>query len=70
MIKRFMTNYGFIRSEKGDYFFTKANLMAEQRNTHLRPGTQVEFVEIKAPDPNGETSAEKNGRAGNVVVAS
>lgn len=70
VIKRFMTNYGFIRSEKGDYFFTKANLMAEQRNTHLRPGTQVEFVEIKAPDPNGETSAEKNGRAGNVVVAS
>ena len=70
VIKRFMTNYGFIRSEKGDYFFTKANLDAEQRNTHLKPGTIVEFVEIKAPDPNGETSAEKNGRARNVVVAS
>lgn len=68
VIKRFMTNYGFIRSEKGDYFFTKANLAAEQRNTHFRPGTQVEFVEIKAPNPHGETTAEKNGRARNVVV--
>ncbi|MCK9526056.1 MAG: NYN domain-containing protein [Limnochordia bacterium] len=70
VIKRFMTNYGFIRAEKGDYFFTKANLPAEQRNIHLKPGTPVEFVEIKAPDPSGENSAEKNGRARNVVVAS
>jgi uncharacterized LabA/DUF88 family protein len=70
VIKRFMTNYGFIRADKGDYFFTKANLPAEQRNVHLKPGTMVEFVEIKAPDPSGETSAEKNGRARNVVVAS
>lgn len=67
-IKRFMTNYGFIRSEKGDYFFTKANLPAEQRDRHIRPGTPVEFVEIKAPDPSGETSLEKNGRARNVVI--
>ena len=70
VIKRFMTNYGFIRSDKGDYFFTKANLPAEQRNIHLKPGTMVEFVEIKAPDPSAETSAEKNGRARSVVVAS
>lgn len=69
VIKRFMTNYGFIRSEKGDYFFTKANLASDQRDSHLKPGTTVEFVEIKAPDPNGETSAEKNGRARNVVVS-
>lgn len=68
VIKRFMTNYGFIRSEAGDYFFTKANLPAAQRESHLRPGTPVEFVEIKAPDPKGETSAERNGRARNVVV--
>ena len=68
VIKRFMTNYGFIRAEKGDYFFTKANLPAEQRNVHLKPGTPVEFVEIKAPDSSGESSADKNGRARNVVV--
>lgn len=70
VIKRFMTNYGFIRTENGDYFFTKANLAAEQRDSQLKPGTQVEFIAIKAPDPNGETTAEKNGRARNVVVAS
>ena len=68
VIKRFMSNYGFIRAEKGDYFFTKANLPAEQRNMHLKSGTKVEFVEIKAPDPKGETSAEKNGRARSVTV--
>lgn len=70
VIKRFMTNYGFIRTENGDYFFTKANLSAEQRESHLKPGTPVEFIAIKAPDPNAETTAEKNGRARNVVVAS
>lgn len=68
IIKRFMSNYGFIRADNGDYFFTKANLPAEQRESQLRPGTAVEFLEIKAPDPNGETSAEKNGRARNVKV--
>ena len=69
VIKRFMTNYGFIRSGAGDYFFTKANLSAEQRESLLKPGTPVEFIEIKAPDPSGESSAERNGRARNVVVA-
>ncbi len=68
VIKRYMTNYGFIRGEKGDYFFTKANLPAEQRDTHLKPGTPVEFIQIKAPDVKGESSAERNGRARNVVV--
>ncbi len=68
VIKRFMTNYGFIRADNGDYFFTKANLPAEQRDSQLKPGTSVQFLEIKAPDPNGETSAEKNGRARNVTV--
>lgn len=68
VIKRFMGNYGFIRTEKGDYFFTKANLPVDQRDKQLKPGTAVEFVEIKAPDPKGETSLEKNGRARNVVV--
>lgn len=68
VIKRFMGNYGFIRGDKGDYFFTKANLAADQRDKHLKPGTTVEFIEIKAPDPGGETSLEKNGRARNVVV--
>ena len=67
-IKRFMTNYGFIRGEKGDYFFTKANLPVEQREHHIKPGTPVEFLEIKAPDPSGENSSEKNGRASNVVI--
>jgi uncharacterized LabA/DUF88 family protein len=70
VIKRFMTNYGFIRADKGDYFFTKANLPAEQRNVHLKSGTPVEFVEIKAPDLSSDNSAEKNGRARNVVVVS
>ncbi|NMA60617.1 MAG: NYN domain-containing protein [Firmicutes bacterium] len=69
VIKRFMTNYGFIRSGNGDYFFTKANLAADQRDVHLKPGTPVEFTEIKAPDPQGESSAERNGRARNVVIA-
>ena len=68
VIKRFMGNYGFIRGDKGDYFFTKANLAADQRDRHLKPGTTVEFIEIKAPDPGGETSLEKNGRARSVVV--
>ncbi len=68
VIKRFMTNYGFIRADNGDYFFTKANLPAEQRDSQLKPGTAVQFLEIKAPDPNGETSAEKNGRARNVTI--
>jgi cold shock CspA family protein len=68
VIKRYMGNYGFIRTDKGDYFFTKANLAADQRDKHLKPGTTVEFVEIKAPDPSGESSLEKNGRARNVTV--
>src|SRR5690606_28511481 len=68
VIKRYMGNYGFIRAEKGDYFFTKANLAADQRDKHLKSGTPVEFIEIKAPDPSGESSLEKNGRARNVTV--
>ena len=35
---------------------------------HLKSGTKVEFVEIKAPDPKGETSAEKT--AGPAVLQS
>ncbi|HHY09459.1 MAG TPA: NYN domain-containing protein [Firmicutes bacterium] len=68
VIKRYMGNYGFIRSGAGDYFFTKANLPAGQRERQLKTGTPVEFVEIKAPDPQGESTAERNGRARNVVI--
>lgn len=68
VVKRFVSNYGFIRAEGGDYFFTRANLSSEQRRTQLKPGMQVSFVEIKAPDPQGETSADRNGRARDVEV--
>jgi hypothetical protein len=70
VIKRFVSNYGFIRAEGGDYFFTRANLLSEQRRIQLKPGMTVKFVEIKAPDPNGETSADRNGRAREVEVIS
>lgn len=68
VIKRFVSNYGFIRADDGDYFFTRANLSAEQRRVQLKPGMKVSFVEIKAPDPLGETTADRNGRARDVEV--
>ena len=45
---------GFIRAEGGDYFFTRANLLSEQRRIQLKPGMTVKFVRIKLPSEWGD----------------
>jgi hypothetical protein len=66
-IKRFgPTYFGFIKCDDGDYFFTKANIRKDQQNIEIVAGMQVMFDILKAPNPSGSKTYEKNGRAGNV----
>lgn len=67
-IKRFGAAYGFIETESGDYFFTLSNLSPEQRHIKVKKGMKVSFKEFKAPDPSGETTEERNGRAMEVQI--
>jgi len=63
VVYRWLNVYGFINNDSGSYFFNKINVVKEQRDMPFKKGDRVRFKVIKKPDPAGETSAEKNGKA-------
>ena len=67
IIKRWINNYGFIKTDKGDFFFYSSNIHKDSRQHAIKRGDKVSFEVFKYPDPNSENSAEQNGRAANVV---
>ncbi|UOP04508.1 NYN domain-containing protein [Conchiformibius kuhniae] len=66
-IKRWINNYGFIKTDKGDFFFYASNIDKNSRQHQIKRGDRVAFDVFKYPDPNSSNSAEQNGRAANVV---
>ncbi len=61
-------NYGFIQAEAGTYYFHNSNIADTENLPVIRKGQRVLFSEFKKPDPDGETSEEKNGKAANVRI--
>lgn len=63
-IVKLIGNYGFIRTDDGmDYFFWKGNLGKSASPEKLRRGMRVRFIQERAPDPNAESTKERNGKA-------
>jgi cold shock CspA family protein len=63
VVYRWLNAYGFINNDNGSFFFNKINVVKDQRDMPFKKGDRVRFKVIKKPDPSGETSAEKNGKA-------
>ena len=68
-VTRFIHHYGFIcvndpknKEFCGDYFYSLADVIPESRG-RISVNSQVSFRVRKAPNPDGKTSAEKNGKA-------
>lgn len=60
--------YGFIESDSGQYYFHKSNLSEGTTAEELKKGSDVRFEVFKKPNPDGETTEEKNGKASNVRI--
>lgn len=67
-IKRLMDRYGIIENEKGDFFFSFTNIEKSYRNKLIKVGTPVRFRVFKMPNPKGEDSADKNGKAADIEI--
>ena len=68
-VSRFIHHYGFIcvkaaadKKLNGDYFYSIADVVPESKGA-VSVHSQVSFRVQKAPNPDGKTSAEKNGKA-------
>lgn len=68
-VSRFIHHYGFIcvndaadKKLNGDYFYSIADVVRESERA-VSVHSQVSFRVQKAPNPDGKTSAEKNGKA-------
>lgn len=67
VIKRWINNYGFIKTDKGDFFFYASNIHKDSRQHNIKRGDKVSFEVFKYPNPNSTHKDEQNGRAANVV---
>ncbi|MGP1431972.1 MAG: NYN domain-containing protein [Treponema sp.] len=68
-IKRFKENWGIIETaDHGDFYFVLTNLTKSSRRKKITEGMSVRFKVFKEPNPRGENSAEKNGKAMDVEV--
>lgn len=68
-IKRFKENWGIIETtENGDFYFGLTNVNKNFRKTKIIEGMAVRFTVFKEPNPEGETSADKNGKATDVEL--
>lgn len=66
VIKDFRQYYGFIQGRDGDYYFTRTNILRDQKNVWIKRGMRVLFDVLESPDPEGTETHEINGKAGNV----
>lgn len=68
-IKRFQETWGIIEtSEHGDFYFGRTNLTKSSRRKKITEGMEVSFKVFKEPNPVGENSAERNGKATDVEL--
>lgn len=70
-IKRFKENWGIIETaENGDFYFGLTNVHKNSRKKKISEGMSVQFTVFKYPNPDGETSTDKNGKATDVELLS
>ena len=67
-IKRLMNRYGIIENENGDFFFSFTNIDKKCRDKLIKEGTPVKFRVFKMPNPKGEDSADRNGKAAEIEI--
>ena len=67
-VKRLMNRYGIIETEKGDFFFSFTNIEKKSRDKLITEGTPVRFKVFKMPNPQGEDSADRNGKAAEIEI--
>lgn len=67
-IKKIINYYGFIEHDSGDYFFNTSNILEHCRDIPLRKGLKVRFSVFKEPNPDAESTEEKNGKASEVEI--
>ncbi len=58
--------FGFIKTDKGDYYFHKTNIENHDKNLKVEVGQKVKILEFQAPNNNGSTESERNGKASKV----
>lgn len=58
--------YGFIKTNVGDYYFNRTNIENFNETTIIKAGMPVVVYEFQAPNPQGDTAEEKNGKASKV----
>ncbi len=58
--------YGFIKTENGDYYFHMSNIENYDKTQKIEAGQKVKLIEFQAPNPNGLTESERNGKANKV----
>ncbi len=67
-IKRLMNRYGIIENEKGDFFFSFTNIEKKYRNDLIKEGTSVKFKVFKMPNPKGDNTSDRNGKAAEIEI--
>ncbi len=68
-IKLFKENWGIIETEQsGDFYFLSTNLKKSSRKKKINEGMKVCFKVFKQPNPEGETSSDRNGKATEVEI--
>lgn len=66
-VNRWLNRYGFIDTDHGPYFFSKININLGQRENKVKEGSRVRFSVYKKPDPSADASADRNGKAKDVL---
>lgn len=68
-IKRWIHFYCIISADEGgDYFCYMKDMNDDSKNATLKKGTKVEFLVVREPNPKGEDTRSKNGRATDVRI--
>ncbi|MGP1594971.1 MAG: NYN domain-containing protein [Treponema sp.] len=68
-IKKFKENWGIIETaDAGMFYFVSTNIRKNSRRIKITEGIQVSFKVFKQPNPNGETPADRNGKATEIEI--
>lgn len=68
VVKKITDSYGFIGTEAGDFYFTLQDMAAGNEFHYIQPGTRVEFVISRLPNPQFR-GGRGNGNAEEVSIA-
>lgn len=67
IVKKITDSFGFIGTEAGDFYFTVQDMAAGHEFHYIQPGTRVEFVITRLPNPQYR-GGRGNGNAEEVTV--